>query len=327
MEREEFRVRGGGFEQQPEFRGRAGTFDDRHDYRYGAMDPREEYRRPIGAPLDEYSRGGPPVGWDSPGPEREDYRRAAAPHSAGWEPQGPWNAPPPSQRYYDDLPPVRMGSAGPGSADPFYPPRADQYRGNLAREFGGTGHMQSPHSFRPGPQYGQDTPSHYPNVQRPLSSPSNNSGAPKRGYNESERDGEPHSPYRQQSFGHGSFPHPMYPQGSHGNMGPPASVGGGAGVVPPPPPPAKVPPPPPKLELSKLPETLKYTWNEREQAEFDKAQAERKRLFADDMAQRVELRRIRFETSMADWEVHKWERQVDLVRTQIDGLVGALVGL
>ncbi|KAI8609667.1 hypothetical protein BC830DRAFT_1149419 [Chytriomyces sp. MP71] len=323
MEREQFRVRGGGFEQQPEFRGHAGAFDDRHDYRYVAMNPRDEFRRPISAPV-EYRRGGHPVGWDDPGPEKEDYRRAAAQHSTGWDPQGAWIGPPPSQRYYDDLPPVRNGSGGPGPADPFYPPRTEQSRGNLARDFDGAGQVHSPHSFR---QQGQDAPSNYPIAQRPLSSPSAHSGAPKRSYSELEREGDLHIPYRQQSFGHKAFPHPMYPQGSQGNLVPPVSAGGGAGVVPPPPPPVKVPPPPPKLELSKLPETLKYTWNEKEQAEFEKAQAERKRIFAEDMAQRVELRRIRFETSMADWEVHKWERQVDLVRTQIDGLVGALVGL
>ncbi|ORY41935.1 hypothetical protein BCR33DRAFT_718585, partial [Rhizoclosmatium globosum] len=85
--------------------------------------------------------------------------------------------------------------------------------------------------------------------------------------------------------------------------------------------PGVLPPPPPKIDYNQLPEIMKYAWNEKEQAEFEKSCADRKKMIQEELASRAEMRKIRFELEMADWEVYKWERQVDLVKEQLDGLV------
>ncbi|KAJ3296730.1 hypothetical protein HK104_001291 [Borealophlyctis nickersoniae] len=43
-----------------------------------------------------------------------------------------------------------------------------------------------------------------------------------------------------------------------------------------------------------------------------------KRFQLEDDKQRAELRRVRFEMSMADWEVEKWEHQLELIKKELE---------
>ncbi|KAJ1562900.1 hypothetical protein HK405_006194 [Cladochytrium tenue] len=61
-----------------------------------------------------------------------------------------------------------------------------------------------------------------------------------------------------------------------------------------------------------------HFWNEREERDRDRATAERRRLAAEDERSLANIRRVRFETSVADWEVARWTQQLDMLQTQLD---------
>ncbi|KAJ1559296.1 hypothetical protein HK405_011203 [Cladochytrium tenue] len=72
------------------------------------------------------------------------------------------------------------------------------------------------------------------------------------------------------------------------------------------------------VDLGRVPEPLRHAWNEREERDRDRATAERRRLAAEDERSLADLRRVRFETSVADWEVARWTQQLDMLQTQLD---------
>lgn len=84
----------------------------------------------------------------------------------------------------------------------------------------------------------------------------------------------------------------------------------------------ETPPRPPRtvrpVDLQRLPEGLRYTWNERDDKEFDRTIQERRRLAAEDDRSLAELRKVRFESGVIEWEVIKWSQQLDTISTQLE---------
>ncbi|KAJ3219017.1 hypothetical protein HDU67_003007 [Dinochytrium kinnereticum] len=72
------------------------------------------------------------------------------------------------------------------------------------------------------------------------------------------------------------------------------------------------------IDYSRLSESLKYAWNEREEKDFEKSLSDRRRMATEDEHHLAELRRVRFESAMADWEVAKWDNQVELISRQLE---------
>ncbi|KAJ3415871.1 hypothetical protein HDV05_003935 [Chytridiales sp. JEL 0842] len=106
---------------------------------------------------------------------------------------------------------------------------------------------------------------------------------------------------------------------------PPRTGGDGVGGVPPVP----VGPPPRSgsgmlmgrvrvVEYSRLPETLQYAWNEKEEKELERLTAERRRIALEDDKNLTEMRKLKFDSAMADWEVSKWEHQLELINKQLE---------
>ncbi|KAI8837576.1 hypothetical protein BC829DRAFT_404949 [Chytridium lagenaria] len=81
------------------------------------------------------------------------------------------------------------------------------------------------------------------------------------------------------------------------------------------------------IDYNRLSESLRYAWNEREEKEFDKSLMDRKRIASEDEHHLSELRRIRFESTMADWEVLKVENQLQLMSRQLEEIDGELRGI
>ncbi|KAJ3097270.1 hypothetical protein HDU97_005044 [Phlyctochytrium planicorne] len=72
------------------------------------------------------------------------------------------------------------------------------------------------------------------------------------------------------------------------------------------------------IDYSRISEALKYSWNEREEKEFEKAHLDRKKMACDDYQQLGELRKAYIEAALADLEVSRWEVQLNLLTKQIE---------
>ncbi|KNC99565.1 uncharacterized protein SPPG_04954 [Spizellomyces punctatus DAOM BR117] len=70
--------------------------------------------------------------------------------------------------------------------------------------------------------------------------------------------------------------------------------------------------------LEDLPEPLRVAWSETTDKEAERWAEAAKRLGFEEDKIRAQERRIKFELWMADWEVEKWEHQLDIINKQLE---------